>query len=252
MATEPMLMTAIDELSDSGSVNPEPQTRWSKVLFGDWGRVIRDPADVFRLAFFIGTIVWVAIGGAAADGLVGASLVLLAGRLLDLPRPYDLALIVGMTITGWGSALQLYGGYEWYDDVVHFLMPALVTPIVYILLVRLQVLPQLRDLTQVHHQLGFFLIAFCIGMTIAGGWEVVEWWLDEWTGETRVKDAADTASDLTSGVYGSAVAGFVLVGWSLAGLPLRREPAAVVEQWLADHRLVRRSNRGRNAAASTD
>ncbi len=246
------VVTASETASERGGLDATPRSRWSKLLFGDWGRVIRDPADVFRLAFLIGTIVWVAIGGAAADGLVGASLVLLAGRLLDLPRPYDLALIFGMTITGWGSALQLYGGYEWYDDVVHFLMPMLVTPIVYILLVRLQVLPQLRDLRQVHHQLGFFLIAFCIGMTIAGGWEVVEWWLDVWTGETRVEDAADTASDLTSGVYGSAIAGLVLVGWSLAGLPLRREPAAVVEQWFAERRLGRRSNRGRNATASAD
>lgn len=246
------MLTASEAASERGGLDATPRSRWSKFLFGDWGRVIRDPLDVFRSAFFIGTIVWVAIRGAAADGLVGASLVLFGGRLLDLPRPYDLALILGMTITGWGSALQLYGGYEWYDDVVHFLMPMLVTPIVYILLVRLQVLPQLRDLKQVHHQLGFFLIASCIGMTIAGGWEVVEWWLDEWTGETRVKDAADTASDLTSGVYGSAVAGLVLVGWSLAGLPLRREPAAVVEQWLANHRLVRRSKRDRSAAASTD
>ncbi len=244
-------MTASETASERGGLDATPQSRRSKFLLGDWGRIIRDPSDVFRLAFFIGTIVWVAIGGAAADGLVGASLVLLGGRLLDLPRPYDLALILGMTITGWGSALQLYGGYEWYDDIVHFLMPMLMTPIVYILLVRLRVLPQLRDLTQVHHQLGFFLIAFCIGMTIAGGWEVIEWWLDEWTGETRVKDAADTASDLTSGVFGSAIAGLVLIGWSLFGLPLRREPAAVVEQWLAEHRLARRSNRGGNATPST-
>ena len=207
---------------------------WRKVLLGDWGRIVRDPLDVMRIAFWVGTIYWVATDGAAWDGLVGASLVILGGRFLDLPRPYDLALIIGMTLTGWGSALHLYGENWWYDDVVHALMPMLMTPIVYILLVRLGVLPQLRDLTQVHHQFGFFLIAFCVGMTIAGGWEVIEWWLDQWTGENRVKDAADTASDLTSGVYGSLAAGVLLVGWSTRGWPLRRTPGEQAAQMLAN------------------
>jgi uncharacterized membrane protein YjdF len=212
---------------------------WRRVLLGDWGRFVRDPLDVMRIAFFVGTIYWVATGGAAADGLVGASLVLIGGRFLNLPRFYDLSLIIGMTLTGWGSALHLYGNHWWYDDVVHALMPALMTPIVYILLVRLQVLPELKDLKGVHRQLGFFLIAFCVGMAIAGGWEVIEWWLDQWTGNTRVNSAADTASDLTSGVYGSIAAGLLLIGWSKLKLPLTRVSADAATQWLVDRGLVR-------------
>ena len=209
-----------------------------RFLLGDWGRVVRDPLDVLRILYFAGTIVWVVAGGAAADGLVGGSLVILAGRLVSLPRFYDLSLIVALAITGWGSALHMYGQHGWYDNVVHALMPALVTPIVYVLLARLGVVPELRDFTQVHYQLGFFLIAFSFGMMIAGGWEVIEWWLDQWTGETRVKDAADTASDLTSGVFGSIGAGFLLIGWSLLGLPLRRVSSDDVVAWLKVRRLA--------------
>jgi hypothetical protein len=212
---------------------------WRRLLLGDWGRFVRDPLDVMRIAFFVGTIYWVVTGGAAADGLVGASLVLIGGRFLNLPRFYDLSLIIGMTLTGWGSALHLYGQLEWYDDVVHALMPMLMTPIVYILLVRLQVLPQLDDLRGVHRQLGFFLIAFCVGMAIAGGWEVIEWWLDQWTGNTRVNSAADTASDLTSGVYGSLAAGLLLIAWSKLRLPLTRPSAEYATQWLVDRGLVK-------------
>jgi len=197
---------------------------WSKFFLGDWGRFVRDPLDVMRIAFFAGTIYWLVIGGAAADGLVGASLILIGGRFLSLPRFYDLSLIIGMTLTGWGSALHLYGEHWWYDDVVHALMPMLITPIVYVMLVRLSVMPKLGDLAQLHHQLGFFLIAFCIGMAIAGCWEVIEWWLDQWTGNHRVNGAADTASDLTSGVYGSIAAGVILVAWSKLDLPLTRVP----------------------------
>jgi hypothetical protein len=207
--------------------------RRDRFFLGDWGPVVRDPLDVLRLLYFAGTIVWLARGGAAADGLVGGSLVLLWGRLVSLPRFYDLSLIVALTITGWGSALHFYGQFSWYDNVVHTLMPALVTPIVYVMLVRLGVLPELRDLTQVHHQLGFFLIAFCIGMAIGGCWEVIEWWLDQITGNHRVKDAADTASDLTATVFGSVGAGFVLIAWSQLGLPLKRVSGEVVSQMLS-------------------
>jgi hypothetical protein len=208
-------------------------------LLGDWGRIIRDPLDLLRLAYFAGTIAWVITGGAAWDGLVGASLVLILGRLLSLPRFYDLFLIVAMTITGWGSALHFYGQWGWYDNIVHFLMPVLFTPILYVLLVRIGILPELRDLQQPHHQLGFFLIAFAFGMAIGGGWEVIEWVLDQWTGENRVKDAADTASDLISTVFGSAGAGLVLIVWSLRGWRCRRLPARVVERRLAQRRLAR-------------
>ena len=230
---EPPKPTASGQPRAAEATPGMPGSTLSKLLLGDWGPVIRDPLDVMRIAFFVGTIIWVVKGGAAADGLVGASLVLLGGRFLNLPRAYDLALIIGLTLTGWGSALHLYGNNWWYDDVVHGLMPLLITPIVYIVLVRLDVLPQLRDLTQLHHQLGFFLIAFAFGMAIAGGWEVVEWWLDVWTGESRVQDAADTASDLTSGVYGAAGAGLLLIGWSKLNWPLSRVSGEVAARMLA-------------------
>jgi len=215
------------------TVSAATRRRRDRFFLGDWGPVVRDPLDVLRLLYFAGTIVWLARGGAAADGLVGGSLVLLWGRLVSLPRFYDLSLIVALTITGWGSALHFYGQFSWYDNVVHALMPALVTPIVYVMLVRLGVLPELRDLTQVHHQLGFFLIAFCIGMAIGGCWEVIEWWLDQITGNHRVKDAADTASDLTATVFGSVGAGFVLIAWSQLGLPLKRVSGEVVSEMLS-------------------
>jgi uncharacterized membrane protein YjdF len=220
---------------------PRVRSMTSTLLLGDWGRIVRDPLDLLRIGYFIGAIVWLGMGGAAADGLVGASLVLLVGRLVSIPRFYDLSLIVAMTITGWGSALHLYGNWGPYDNIVHFLMPLLCTPIIYILLVRLGILPELRELQQPHHQLGFFLIAFAFGMAIAGGWEALEWTIDQLTGDTRVKDAADTANDLISGVFGSAGAGLTLILWSLRGWHCKRLPARVVEQRLLERRLGART-----------
>jgi uncharacterized membrane protein YjdF len=230
--------------SDTGEGVPERIEEtpwWTKLFLGEWGPIVRDPLDVLRLAFVVGTIVWLVTGRDAADGLVASSLLLLAARAVSLPRFYDLLLIVAMTITGWGSALHFYGQWSWYDNVVHVLMPLLVTPIIYVLLVRLGVLPELRDLTQVHQQLGFFLIAFCFGMAISGGWEVLEWWLDVWTGTHRVKDAADTAGDLTSGLWGSIGAGLLLIAWSQLGLPLRRVSGERAAQLSAERRRARAS-----------
>jgi hypothetical protein len=193
-----------------------------------------------RIAYVAATMAWVVTDGAAWDGLVGASLVLLLGRLVSLPRPFDLGMILALTLTGWGSALHLYGNWSPYDNVVHALFPLFVMPIAYILLVRLGVLPALRDLQQPHHQLGFFLIAFAFGMAMGAGWEVIEWVLDQWTGEARVKDAADTAHDLISTVAGSIGAGVALIAWGRLGWGSKRLPAPVVEQRLAQGRLARR------------
>lgn len=218
----------------------------SRLLLGDWGPVVRDPLDVLRLLYLAGTVAWVATGGAAWDGLVGASLVILVGRLLSLPRAFDLALIAAMTLTGWGSALHFYGNWGPYDNVVHLLFPLFIVPVAYILLVRLGVLPELRDLQQPHHQLGFFLIAFAIGMAFGATWEVIEWALDQWTGTHRVKDAADTANDLISTVFGSVGAGLTLIVWSRRGWGCRRLPAAVVRERLAERRLARRASGDRS------
>jgi hypothetical protein len=217
----------------------KPAMTWSRVFLGDWTRIVRDPLDLLRMLFVAGTIVWLVRGGAAADGLVGATLLLLGSRFVNLPRALDLSLIVGLTITGWGSALHLYGNWGLYDNVVHSLMPFLIVPIVYVLLVRLGVLPEFRDLRQPHHRLGLFLTSFAFGLAISGGWEVIEWWLDQWTGNHRVKDAADTAFDLTSGLFGSVGTSFVLLGWSLLGWGCTRAPAYVLEQRLAKRRLAR-------------
>ena len=57
---------------------------------------------------------------------------------------------------------------------------------IYVLLVRLGVLPELSDLKQVHQKFGFFLTAVMLGMAIGAGWEIVEWSLDEWAGPNLV------------------------------------------------------------------
>ena len=105
-----------------------------RLLLGDWNRWIRDPIDVGRLIFAGGTLAFAAMGRSTAIGLAVASGVLLLARYVNLPRPYDLSLLLAMTLIAWGTALNLYGDWKHYDKLVHGISPALWSPVIYIVL----------------------------------------------------------------------------------------------------------------------
>jgi uncharacterized membrane protein YjdF len=200
---------------------------WQKLLLGDWSRFVRDPLDVCRILFIACTIVW-GLSGRPVTVLVAASAVLVLARIVSLPRFYDFSVLVVMVLVGWGEVLGLYDSWKSYDNVVHFSVPLLVTGMIYLLLVRLGVLPELGSLTQIHQKFGFFLTVVFLGMAMGAGWEIVEWSLDEWAGGNLVGTATDTATDLiwdTMGATGSAV---ILTLWSLGGHSMKRRPGSAL------------------------
>jgi uncharacterized membrane protein YjdF len=206
---------------------------WQKLILGDWTRFVRDPLDVCRILFIVATIVWGFLGH-SVTGLIAASFIILLARAVSLPRFYDLSVIVVMVLLSWGSAIGLYGSWGLYDNVVHFIVPLLTTGMIYILLVRLGVVPELRDLTTLPQKFGFFLTVLALGMAIGAGWEVIEWLLDQLSDVGRVGSADDTATDLISDTLGSALSAFILVLWSLGRHSLTRRPGAE----LADKRFA--------------
>jgi len=198
-----------------------------KLILGDWTRTVRDPLDVARIAFIVSTIVWILLGH-AMTGLVAASAVIILARVISLPRFYDASVILVMFLLAWGSALSIYGSWGFYDNLVHFITPLLTTGMLYLLLARLDVLPELHELKESHHRIGFFLTVMALGMAIGAGWEVVEWLLDQLSDVGRVANASDTATDLISDTLGSAGSALILVLWSLGGHSLRRRPGAAL------------------------
>jgi uncharacterized membrane protein YjdF len=155
------------------------------------------------------------------------------GRVVSLPRFYDFSLIIVMLLLAWGEVLGFYHSWSFYDKVVHFTVPLLVTGMIYLLLVRLGVLPELRDLKQAHQRFGFCLIVLALGMAIGAGWEIVEWTLDSTTGSHLQINARDTATDLIADTLGATGSALVLVLWSLGNHSLKRRPGTA----LADKRL---------------
>jgi hypothetical protein len=79
------------------------------LVLGDWHWLVRDPLDVARIVFIGGTVAFAIMGRSTAVGLTAASLVLLLSRIINVPRRFDLGVIVAMTLIAWGTALSLYG-----------------------------------------------------------------------------------------------------------------------------------------------
>ena len=140
------------------------------VLVGDWSRLVRDPLDLLRIGFAVAAVVYGVFGFGGAVNLGVAAVAVIAVRFLNLPQPYDLAFIACMWLTGWGEALRLYDKFVHYDVVVHFLVPLLGAPIVYIALSRLDVLSEPREHEERHHYVGLFLVTLAFGLALGAAW----------------------------------------------------------------------------------
>jgi hypothetical protein len=188
------------------------------LVLGDWGRVVRDPIDLLRAAFFVGAIVFAVLGelGGVANLLVGGGALVLA-RAVNLPRLYDLGFTIAMILTGWGEALGLYDAWKPYDNVVHFVVPMLCSQVVYIGLARIEVLPDMREDFTPNRYAGIFTVTMALGVAIGGIWEIFEYSSDSLFGSNLQLSNRDTVGDLIADTLGTAAGGILLVAWTKYG-----------------------------------
>src|SRR3954447_14621004 len=101
-------------------VRPRPvPTNLPKWLVGDWNRVIRDPLDLLRLTPLIGALVTIAIGETAHTvELLGTSLIVLAPRVFNVQRVFDLVFQLGIGLAIWGNVFSLFESIYGYDKIV--------------------------------------------------------------------------------------------------------------------------------------
>jgi uncharacterized membrane protein YjdF len=104
-----------------------------------------------------------------------------------------------------------------FDDLVHFTLPMLTAPVLYIALARLDVVPDPRDETHVRHYVGIFVVTAALGITMGALWELVEWRSDAWFGTHLQLSNDDTVGDLLRDSLGSLVGAALLVVWSRYG-----------------------------------
>ncbi len=189
-----------------------------RLVLGDWTPVLRDGIDVLRLVILGGAVAFAIAGrtgSAALLAFLGA--ITLFARLINLPRVYDLALTLGMALQGFGETFGLYDAFVRFDDLVHFTLPFLTAPVVYIALARLDVVPDPRDETHLQHYVGIGVVTAALGIAIGALWELFEWRSDAWFGTQLSEDNDDTNGDLVRDALGSVAGAALLVVWARFG-----------------------------------
>jgi uncharacterized membrane protein YjdF len=204
-----------------------------RVLLGDWNRFIRDPADLLRVSYVVAAIAEWATGdfGAGVRFLL-TFLVVLAPRLLQMPRPFDFAFALAMAFQAWGNALHTFDQVHGYDTVVHFVLPCATAPILYILLSRLELVPDLAERKAPHHHLAIVVVSLAFGLSVGAVYEMWEWLDNHALGGNHAVGYDDTIKDLADDALGSLAGGALLLLWSTRGwrtsrrLPATRLPGS--------------------------
>ena len=209
------------------SLTDAPPTPRQRLLYGDWGPVIRDPLDLIRLALVVAAAVTL-----LRRGIDGGSVTLavcaaagVAVRPLLLPRLYDLMVLLALAVQGITEASGAYDSVAWIDRVVHFVVPLLGSGVLYVALARLDVLPDPRDDTGPRHLLGIAIVTFALGAALGAVWELVEWFSDGVFGSALQESNDDTVGDLAMDSLGALGGALMLLAWTLVGWgSVRRVP----------------------------
>lgn len=144
--------------------------------------------------------------------------VVLVARSLDLPRPFDLGLVIAMAISVWGGPLGLFEEFGWYDEVLHSFASFFGASLLYLLLVRLDALPDLQGGgPQRHRYVGILLASFALGLSVGALLEVWEWVANHWFGANNIIGYGDTIADIVINALASFGGGMLLIwaeyGW---------------------------------------
>lgn len=201
--------------SAPGAPRPHGDFDRRRLLLGDWHPLLRDGIDLLRLSLAGGAVAH-AVGGDTGGAVVLAlsAAAALVARVVNLPRVYDLAFVLALSLQGWGEATGLYDTLSWFDDVVHLVLPFLVAPVLYIALARLDVVPDPRDETHTRHYVGVAIVTFAAGGAAGAVWEVLEWVSDGLFATSLQQGNADTVTDLLLDLSGSLAGAVLLVVWT--------------------------------------
>ena len=189
--------------------------RW---LLGDWWPWLRDPVDVARYLLPLAGLVWLLVGE-AGDAVVLLALGALgvAARFLLLPRLLDLGFVAALWLQSLTEALGLYDTVPWIDRVVHVVVPLLCAPVLYVVLARLDVVPDPRDETGVRHLVGIAVVTASLGLAVGAVWEMLEFASDGTLGSNLSEGNSDTVGDLVADMVGAVLGAGLLVWWTRHG-----------------------------------
>lgn len=177
--------------------------------------------DLLRLAA-LGSLV-VGILRYPVNAVVAFTVVLvimLVPRVAELPRPIDLAVCITWLPAGWAKVAGWYGAVSWLDFVIHGVTTGASAAALYLLLVRIGLVPPLQD--RAIHRAGIVLLTTALGMSIGVLWEFYEWIAYTNLPGRDYVGYTDTIADLLMDTVSSSVAGIGLAVWASFGWRTRR------------------------------
>src|SRR5438034_6716589 len=184
----------------------------------------------------LATAVYQAIGGnqdgtvVAGGGVVGSLVALLVGRLSQthLPRPLELAFVLGMALQFISESTKLFELFTYWDKIVHPTLIALTAMMAGWLLLGYAEAYGKRIPIQLAAAFGLLL-----GMSVGAFWEFVEF-ASDWFGDANLqKSNADTLTDILSNDIGAFVATLFGLWVSTHVLsPGQRREMGQIARWL--------------------
>ena len=185
-----------------------------RLLLGDWTPWCRDGIDVARYALPLVGVVLLVTGGPAAVVLLVLGAAAVAARFALLPRLLDLAFVSALWLQSLTEAFGLYDSLSWVDRVIHVVFPLLCSPVLYVALARLDVVPDPKDSTDTRHLVGVGVVTFALGLAVGAVWEVYEMSSDALLGTELSESNADTVGDLVADAVGAGLGALLLVQWT--------------------------------------
>ncbi len=166
----------------------------------------------------------------AGEGFVVSLAPLLVGRLSQthVPRPLELAFVLGMALQFISESTKLFELFTYWDKIVHPTLIALTAMIAGWLLLGYAEAFGKRIPIQLAAAFGLLL-----GMSVGAFWEFVEF-ASDWFGDANLqKSNADTLTDILSNDIGAFVATlFGLWAYTHALSPNQRREMGQIARWL--------------------
>lgn len=154
---------------------------------------------------------------------LGMFVLLMLTRSIGMPRPFEAAFASLLLISGWCSALSWYFEHHWIDIPIHFALTGATAAMLYFALARQDLLPKPEDPLVRTRGEADVLIVTLLGGTVSVVWEIYEWVAERTLPSRILVGYDDSIGDMTNGLLGSVVAGYLVSRWVRAGHRLHAE-----------------------------
>lgn len=198
------------------------ESRATAWLLPEWHPWLRDWSDVLRLSFLLAVPPLLALDPPEALRLFLTFLVSLVPRITATPALFDLGFNAAFSLQAWGNVTNVFESWLGYHDLVHFALSGATAALLYFVLARLRLLPELEQEHSIHQQLGIVVLILAMGMTVNAIYEEYEYFAVRFLHLHLLEYYQHDVNDLFFGTAGSLLTGALLALWSRKRWPSRR------------------------------